>query len=356
MQLIDTLTPFSPRAGTRRLAEQARKRSQAAGGRGGPSRSKGYKVVSGAARPDGSRDLSRPIRTGPDDQALTPGDYEEGLTHPTEPTLDAVQDTAPGSMPRGVPGGSPRAIPAPGALPATGPAEGGDTHTGPQARGTAAGPTTEAVSYTQRRTQYARWAYAELGLNPDQMITRPHEEQIQTMRKALTETFGFTKVTLGPKTDQRALLDSMINAYANVQMMAHAWGLPNEAMSLNKSVALSLEKPNTDYLGKYDLSTLTIHMPTGSNSFAHEWAHALDHYLWKQMMGRPGGVGFAHGADGCAPGAAHAGDLDRGPGALGGCHLGRRCEHRRSGHQRALQVPGPGDTQSAYPGRQSCPG
>jgi hypothetical protein len=74
-------------------------------------------------------------------------------------------------------------------------------------------------------------------------------------------------------------------------MLAHIVTVPHEAISLKneagKTLVLSLERYRKDgTLGTYSHGhgKRTIHMPDRSNSFAHEWAHALDHWLAQYLF------------------------------------------------------------------------
>jgi hypothetical protein len=73
--------------------------------------------------------------------------------------------------------------------------------------------------------------------------------------------------------------------------MAHALGYSEKGMSLNGELTLRLEPFKSvrkdTYLGLYDPNTKSIHMPDRSNSFAHEWTHALDHALMDKLANSP---------------------------------------------------------------------
>lgn len=140
---------------------------------------------------------------------------------------------------------------------------------------------------TDRPSLY-RQAFRDAGYDPDVMVNRPVGHQIEVLSDHLENTTGL-KVTVDPKMQPQKAIDSMLDAYRNAQWMAHALGYPLKAMSLDGKVGLNLERfdPQRPYLGMYDGSDRVIHMPDRSNSFAHEWTHAMDHELMTKLAVNP---------------------------------------------------------------------
>lgn len=138
---------------------------------------------------------------------------------------------------------------------------------------------------TNRASIYEQ-AFRDAGLNPDEGKLLPPEKQVAVLSKLLKDKFGFAVVAdKGPGGKALALdaIDQMLDAYRNLQFMAHALGMPNTAFGLGDRLKLSMEKFKGRYLGAYFPGDTLIAMPGRSNSFAHEWAHALDHYLMDQL-------------------------------------------------------------------------
>jgi hypothetical protein len=71
----------------------------------------------------------------------------------------------------------------------------------------------------------------------------------------------------------------MKDAYVGLTNLAAVMNVNNEVMSLGGRLALSLEREHQGALAYYQPSTKTIGMTRRNDAFAHEWAHALDHFL-----------------------------------------------------------------------------
>ena len=127
------------------------------------------------------------------------------------------------------------------------------------------------------------------------------EQQTAAVAKALTAKYGVkidmprikvqTKNLAGrmvagtrQSISTREALDQLLSAYRQMGMMAAVLGLPEKAMGLEingEPITLSLvsTKKMRGALGTYTATGRKIALPDRSNSFAHEWGHALDHYL-----------------------------------------------------------------------------
>lgn len=148
------------------------------------------------------------------------------------------------------------------------------------------------VSKTDRRSIY-EGAYREAGLTPDEEagltpdegVNLPPAQRRNVLARLLQNTFGFA-VNFGSGAATIDVVNSMLDGYQNLRMMLHTLSLPLKALSLNGTLTLSLDKEHRRYLGAFDPATNTIHMPGRSNSFAHEWMHALDAHLLNMM--KPG--------------------------------------------------------------------
>ena len=147
------------------------------------------------------------------------------------------------------------------------------------------------VSFTNRQSIY-RDAFVELGFDPAEAELLPPDRQFTILAQGLKDTFGLALVQKSERANLRDAIDQLLDAYRGLQLMAHVLDLPTSAIGLDGELALGLVK-NAGYLGAhYPLGTgdgasaggiatsnQTIVMPGRSNSFAHEWGHALDFYL-----------------------------------------------------------------------------
>lgn len=142
------------------------------------------------------------------------------------------------------------------------------------------------ASFTNRRS-WAQAAYRDAGLDPDAAELLPVDKQFEAAATALKNKFGLTAQKT-PKALGRMAVDNALDLYRNAQTMAHVLGLPEKAVGLGDTLTL-LFRGDAPYLGAMypkggkvegvDLPAGAIALPGRSNSFAHEWGHALDLYL-----------------------------------------------------------------------------
>lgn len=158
-------------------------------------------------------------------------------------------------------------------------------------------------SFTDRPSVYGA-AFRAAGMDPGKAQSLPMERQISILRGVIKDRFGIeiempkTKVAkknlVGRKVtvEKQSIttveaVDQMLDAYRNLQMMAHILNVPAKALALawqNKPITLSLisRRRMPAALGMFSWGkdgSRVISLPGRSNSFAHEWAHALDHFL-----------------------------------------------------------------------------
>ena len=157
-------------------------------------------------------------------------------------------------------------------------------------RGRGSSPEIMRVSFTNRRS-WAEQAFADAGVDPDQATLWPIERQFDVLSKLVKDRFGVTVKKTG-QLQGRMAVDQLLDLYRNMQFMAHTLGMPNEGMGLGGRLHLLLRK-GMAYFGAFypaaakvegvEIPAGTIVLPRRSNSFAHEWMHALDHYLAAKM-------------------------------------------------------------------------
>ncbi len=98
----------------------------------------------------------------------------------------------------------------------------------------------------------------------------------------LVKDFGFRGVEFGnwAAQDERQRILNM--AYDGLRDLAEIMGVPPRAMSLNGSLGMAFgARGGGKFAAHYEPGKLVINMTKlqGGGSMAHEWAHALDHYL-----------------------------------------------------------------------------
>lgn len=150
-------------------------------------------------------------------------------------------------------------------------------------RGTLA-PQTEDVSRSKGPSKY-RAAWRAAGLDPDEGNLKSPSEKISILRNLLARTFGFRAVRWVGSGPQEAVAQ-MLNAFRNVHFMMHALQLPLKGVSLGGTLTIDLENSRQRYFGVYRPDNRSIGMPGMSNSFAHEWMHALDHFMADRLKGK----------------------------------------------------------------------
>lgn len=101
------------------------------------------------------------------------------------------------------------------------------------------------------------------------------------------ETFGFRGVEFGNWNNQDERQEVMNHAYDGLLDLAEVLNIPPRALSLNGDLALAfgargqgLSGAKAHYEADYGVINLT--KMSGAGSLAHEWFHALDHYLGRQ--------------------------------------------------------------------------
>lgn len=132
-------------------------------------------------------------------------------------------------------------------------------------------------SFTDRPSFFAGIVRTALDMDPDKFVLLPGPRQIALLTRAVKKAFGIT-VTVKPGVQDRFAIDQMLDMLQNVQGMAAILGIPAHGMSLGGKLGLTIEK-QARALGWFQPGTNMIGLPRRSNSFAHEWGHALDYHL-----------------------------------------------------------------------------
>jgi len=105
--------------------------------------------------------------------------------------------------------------------------------------------------------------------------------------KMFTDAFGFRAVEFGKWENQDERQEVMNHAYDGLLDLADVLHVPAKALSLNGDLALAFGARGQGLSGakahyETDYGVINLTKMTGAGSLAHEWFHALDHYLARQ--------------------------------------------------------------------------
>lgn len=128
--------------------------------------------------------------------------------------------------------------------------------------------------------------FADMGIDPDKAVNMVPRKQLELVKKAVEDKFK-VRVNVDNRVDIKIAIDQLADMYLNVQFMANMMGLPASAIGLDNTLTLNIEAGKKQYLGVYDGAGRSIGLPGKTNSFAHEWLHALDHFLMIKLADNP---------------------------------------------------------------------
>jgi hypothetical protein len=137
-------------------------------------------------------------------------------------------------------------------------------------------PTFEEASFTNRQSAYSS-AIQALGLTEEKFNLLPPKRKAKLLIDALDKLTGI-KVAVAPSMPLQYAIDQLLDAHQTLQGMAKVLGIAPKALSLGGSLKLKLIG-KASFLGSYNHGQAEITLPKRSNSFSHEWGHALDYYL-----------------------------------------------------------------------------
>lgn len=121
-------------------------------------------------------------------------------------------------------------------------------------------------------------AQGVINVEPGEAISLPIDRQFKILSDMMVKRFGFKAVIKTEEANSKEAVDQLLVGYHNLTNLAANIGLPTKAFGLEGTLSFVLAK-NVGAYGVYDANTKAIALPKRSNSFAHEWFHALDHYL-----------------------------------------------------------------------------
>jgi hypothetical protein len=136
----------------------------------------------------------------------------------------------------------------------------------------------EQVSQTTRQSIY-RDAFADSGLSADAIENKSTQQKFAILSRIVSKKFGIAAVTAPEEGAGYTQVNQLLDAYHNLQWMTHSLAMPNTFIGLDGQLKLEMPDKVTRFLGAFYPNANTIVMPQRSNSFAHEFGHALDYYL-----------------------------------------------------------------------------
>jgi hypothetical protein len=156
-------------------------------------------------------------------------------------------------------------------------------------------PSFAEASFTDRQSAYHS-AVDALGMDRDKFNLLPPRRKAKLLIDALDKLTGI-KVTVASDALLQHAVDQMLDAHQTLQGMAEVLGLAPRGLSLDGTLSLHLLKRG-NFLGRFSPSQVQIDLPKRSNSFAHEWGHALDYHLLAMTDGDGSGLSGAVRSDG----------------------------------------------------------
>lgn len=136
------------------------------------------------------------------------------------------------------------------------------------------------ASFTNRPSIY-EGAIRAIGMDPAKFMNLTPERKLALLRKALTDLTG-VEVEVDNTLNIQLAIDQLLDAHQTLQGMAYALGITPRALSLDGGLKLKLLKKG-NFLGVFFPEKNAIGLPGRSNSFAHEWSHALDYHIMKKL-------------------------------------------------------------------------
>jgi hypothetical protein len=141
-------------------------------------------------------------------------------------------------------------------------------------------PTFVEASATNRQSVYDS-AVRAIGMEPDKFNVLPPARKTRLLQGSVEQLTGI-KVETGEDMPHQYAIDQMLDAHQTLQGMAKVLGIEPRALSLKGGLKLKLIKKGR-FLGAYAPGSREIILPGRSNSFSHEWAHALDYHLLERL-------------------------------------------------------------------------
>ena len=164
----------------------------------------------------------------------------------------------------------------------------------PQPKGSRPYGSKTALDYyfTDRQSIF-RSLFRDAGFDPDKIASQP-EKQLRIAKAHFEKKYGI-KVKIDKNVPAPLAIDQLLDLYRNLQYMSAVLQLPESAMGLTKLVENRVTgedepsgihlvlKKTAPYLGAWSNKLRALIMPARTNSFAHEWGHALDYFVLEKL-------------------------------------------------------------------------
>ena len=121
-------------------------------------------------------------------------------------------------------------------------------------------------------------AFEAAGFDPNIAKNFKIERQYRILQKMFVDQFGMKQVTKSKDKNTKDAVDQLLTGYHNLSALANFFNIPYKAIGLEGTLTFDMVE-NLGAYGSYNPNTKAITIPRRVNSFAHEWFHALDHYL-----------------------------------------------------------------------------
>lgn len=136
------------------------------------------------------------------------------------------------------------------------------------------GRTTTDFSYNENQNR-VKSAFTDMGVSPESSMNLPPVKQIKILKDGFKSRFNID-VIIDNSVNLNNVINQLADMYVSLQFMAHSLGMSSKVLGLEGTLSLNITKTGR-FLGQY--SNNNIKIPRRSNSFAHEWLHALDDHL-----------------------------------------------------------------------------
>jgi len=121
--------------------------------------------------------------------------------------------------------------------------------------------------------------WTDAGLDPDMMELASPKARFQRAAEIVQKRFGFRSISKDNNLNWQDAIDALKDAYVGLSNFAAIQDINPSVLSLNGRLALEFHRNKAGALAYYDPGRKTIGMVRRNDAFAHEWAHALDHWL-----------------------------------------------------------------------------
>ena len=146
----------------------------------------------------------------------------------------------------------------------------------------------------------------DLGIDADRFDAMAMDKKLKMVRAKIKKDFAFKEVLTTNLAAPNQVLNQLMRLYTGFKELALTLGVSTESIGLYGNLSFVISKKGGGYLGAFwsegmsnfqggkikgrnktkkgeglNLDGAVVELPAGSNSFAHEFMHALDNYIFK---------------------------------------------------------------------------